>query len=184
MLLSMGLGMIIMCLILTAELIFSPLDPSGIVKTRLTWPYGDLVPGGYLAKVSLPLFCVLMAIAVSRKSKAGMFSGFVGLLSIGVSALTGERTNFLIRACGGILASIFWKPKVKMILLLIFIEVLAVLALFLTRPDLSNRFTKSYTLATGNLDRGSAEKEGASGHLFLESTHDLDKPIKYFWLVF
>ena len=86
-----------------------------------------------MAKVSLPLFCVLMAIAVSKKSKAGMFSGIIGLLSIGVSALTGERTNFLIRACGGILASIVWKPKFLMFSLLIFIEISAVLVLFFSR---------------------------------------------------
>ena len=49
MLLSMLVGMLIMCGILIAETILEP-------KTRLTWPYGDLVPGGYLAKVSLPLF--------------------------------------------------------------------------------------------------------------------------------
>ena len=133
MLLTMLIGMLLMCGILIAETLIEP-------KTRLTWPYGDLVPGGYLAKVSLPLFCVLMAIAVSKKSKAGIFSGMIGLLSICVSALTGERTNFFIRACGGILASIVWKPKFLMISLLIFIEVLAVLALFFTRPDLSNRF--------------------------------------------
>jgi O-antigen ligase len=137
MLISILVGMLIMCGILIAESIIEP-------KTRLTWPYGDLVPGGYIAKVSLPLFCVLMAIAVSKKSKAGIFSGFVGLLSIAVSALSGERTNFLIRACGGILASIVWKPKAMMISLLIFIEVLAVLALFFTRPDLSSRFGEKF----------------------------------------
>ena len=111
MLLSMLIGMFIMCLILIAEVIFEP-------KTRLTWPYGDLVPGGYISKVSLPLFCVLMAIAVSKKGKAGLFSGFIGLLSIIVSVITGERTNFLIRACGGLLASIVWKPKLIMFSLL------------------------------------------------------------------
>ena len=137
MLLTMLIGMLIMCGILIAETLIEP-------KTRLTWPYGDLVPGGYLAKVSLPLFCVLMAIAVSKKSKAGIFSGMVGLLSIGVSALTGERTNFLVRACGGILASIVWKPKFLMISILIFIEVLAVLALFFARPDLSSRFSTEF----------------------------------------
>ena len=133
MLLSMLIGMLIMCLILIAETIIEP-------KPRLTWPYGDLVPGGYIAKVSLPLFCVLMAIAVSKKSKAGLFSGFIGLLSIGVSVLTGERTNFLIRACGGILASIVWKPKFIMFSLLVFIEIGAVLFIFFNRPDLNNRF--------------------------------------------
>ena len=137
MLLSMLIGMLLMSGILIAETLIEP-------KTRLTWPYGDLVPGGYIAKVSLPLFCVLMAIAVSKKSKAGMFSGVIGLLSIGVSALTGERTNFLIRACGGILASIVWKPKFLMISLLIFIEISAVLVLFFSRPDLSSRYGEKF----------------------------------------
>ena len=119
-----------MCGILIAETLIEP-------KTRLSW-LGDLVPGGYIAKVSLPLFCVLMAIAVSKSKQE--FLCMMGLLSIFVSALTGERTNFLIRACGGILASIVWKPKFLMLSLLIFIELLAVLALFFTRPDLSSRF--------------------------------------------
>ncbi|MDC0975690.1 O-antigen ligase family protein [Alphaproteobacteria bacterium] len=137
MLLCILFGMLIMCGILIAETIIEP-------KTRLTWPYGDLVPGGYISKISLPLFCVLMAIAVSKKSNAGLFSGFIGLLSIGVSVLTGERTNFLIRACGGILASIVWKPKFIMFSLLVLIEIMAVLIVFFNRPDLSNRFVKQF----------------------------------------
>ena len=137
MLLCMLLGMLIMCGILIAETMIDP-------KDRLEWPYGDKVPGGYMSKVSLPLFCVLMAIAVSKKNKAGIFSSFIGLLSISVSALTGERTNFLIRACGGIMASIFWKPKFIMFSILILIEILAVLILFFHRPDLGNRFSKEF----------------------------------------
>ena len=137
MLLCILLGMLIMSGILIAETVIEP-------KTRLTWPYGDLVPGGYMAKVSLPLFCVLIAIAVSKKNKAGLFSGFIGLLSIGVSVLTGERTNFLIRACGGIIASIVWKPKFIMFSLLVLIEIMAVLIVFFSRPDLSNRFVKQF----------------------------------------
>ena len=137
MLLSMLIGMLIMCGILIAETIIEP-------KTRLTWPYGDLVPGGYISKVSLPLFCVLMAVAVSKKNKAGMFSGLIGLLSIGVSSLTGERTHFLIRACGGLLASIVWKPKFLMFSVLVGIEIIAVLVVFINRPDLSDRFGKQF----------------------------------------
>ena len=137
MLSSILIGMLIMCGILIAETIIEP-------KTRLTWPYGDLVPGGYISKVSLPLICVLMAIAVSKKNKAGIFSGFVGLFSIFVSALTGERTNFLIRACGGMLAGIVWKPKFIMFSMLVLFEVLAVLVLFFFRPDLSSRFSKEF----------------------------------------
>ncbi len=131
------LGMLIMCLVLISESILEP-------KLRLTWPYGDLVPGGYIAKFSLPVFCTLMAIAVSKRSRAGFFSGIIGFLSIGVSILTGERTNFLIRACGGILASLVWKPKFLMFSLLILVEVFAVLIILVSRPDLNNRFLKHF----------------------------------------
>jgi O-antigen ligase len=137
MLLSMLIGMLIMSCILIAETIIEP-------KGRLTWPYGDAMPGGYMAKVSLPLFCVLIAIAVSKKSKAGLFSGLISLLSIGVSILTGERINFLVRACGGILASFVWKPKFISVFILIFIEIFAVLIVFYTRPDLKDHYGKNF----------------------------------------
>ena len=138
MLLSMLIGMLIMCCILIAETIIEP-------KTRLMWPYGDKVPGSYIAKASLPLFCILMALAVSKKNKAGMISGLIGFISIGVSVLTGERTNFLIRACGGMLASILWKPKFILFSLLVFVEVFAVVVVFFNRPDLSERYIKEFT---------------------------------------
>ncbi len=137
MLLSMLIGMLIMCSILIAEIIIEP-------KARLTWPYGDKVPGGYIGKFSLPLFCILMAIAVSKKSTSSIISGIIGLLSIGISVLTGERTNFLIRACGGILASIIWKPKLVMFSMLVLVEVFAVILVFFHRPDLNERFLKEF----------------------------------------
>ena len=137
MLLSIMLGMIIMCMILIAETIIEP-------KTRLTWPYGDLVPGSYLAKFSLPLFCVLIAIAVNQRSKAGIFSGLIAILSILVSILTGERTHFLIRAFGGMLAGLIWKPKILLYLSLVIIEIIAVLFIALARPDLTQRFGKDF----------------------------------------
>jgi hypothetical protein len=46
-----------------------------------------------------------------KKVKLASFLVCIGLLSIIVSILTGERTNFLIRACGGMLAALVWKPK-------------------------------------------------------------------------
>jgi O-antigen ligase len=137
MFLSIMIGMLIMCAILIAETIIEP-------KRRLSWPYGDLVPGGYIAKVSLPVFAVLMAIAVSKTNKAGIFSGIVGFFSIIVSILTGERTHFLIRACGGMLAALVWKPKLKLYAILIFVEILAVIAVFMIRPDLGTNFTKNF----------------------------------------
>ncbi len=140
MLLSMLIGMLIMSAILIAETFIEP-------KVRLTWPYGDLVPGSYIARVSLPLLCVLMAIAVSRKSRVALFSGCIGMLSIIVSLLTGERVNFLIRACGGMLAALVWKPKFILYFSLVLFEVVAILVLALSRPDLSNRFGESFVKA-------------------------------------
>jgi hypothetical protein len=137
MLLSILLGMLIICGILIAETTIES-------KIRLEWPYGDKVLGGYISKGSLNLFSVLMAIAVSKKNKAGIFSSFIGLLSIAVSALTSERTNFLIRAYSGMLASIIWKLKFIMFSILVLIEVLAVLILFFNRPDSGNRFGNQF----------------------------------------
>ena len=137
MLLSIFLGMLIMSGILVAESIIEP-------KSRLTWPYNDLVPGNYIARVSLPLICVVMAIAVSRKNLASLSLGIIGMLSISVSLLTGERVNFLIRACGGMLAALVWKPKAILYLLLILFEIFAILILILSRPDLSNSFGKKF----------------------------------------
>ena len=54
------LGMVIMTGILTAEVLIV-----GQQAGRLSWPYGDLVPGNYLAKAGLPAFSVLVALAVS-----------------------------------------------------------------------------------------------------------------------
>ena len=137
MLLSIMLGLIIMCMILIAETIIEP-------KTRLTWPYGDLVPGGYVAKFSLPLFCVLIAVAVNQRSKAGIFSGLIALLSVLASILTGERTHFLIRACGGMLAGLVWKPKILLYSSLVIIEIIAVLFIAIARPDLTQRYGKDF----------------------------------------
>ena len=140
MLVSMLIGMIIMCGILITETLIEP-------KHRLSWPYGDEIPGSYLAKVSLPLLCVLMAIAVSRKSKIALYSGCIGLLSMVVSILTGERNNFLLRACGGMFAGLIWKPKLFLYTSLVLFEIIAVLILLFSRPDLSERFGKSFIKA-------------------------------------
>ena len=71
-----------------------------------------------------------MAITVSKTSKAGLFSGLIGFLTIVVSILTGERTHFLIRACGGMLSSLVWKPKLKLFVILVLVEVIAVISVF------------------------------------------------------
>ena len=139
MILSTGVGMVMMCGILTAEVII--VGPQG---GRLSWPYGDLVPGNYLAKVGLPAFVVAVAFATSLGNRLARVGGVVALLSIILSVLTGERINFLIRACSGMLASVSWKPKWWRVFLIVAVEVAAVVIVFQTRPDLGDRYVDNF----------------------------------------
>ncbi|MDA9565435.1 O-antigen ligase family protein, partial [Alphaproteobacteria bacterium] len=137
MLLSILIGMLIMCSILITETIVEP-------KARLIWPYGDKLTGSYIAKVPFALTCVIFAIAASKKGKPRLFATFFGLLSIAVITLSGERTNFLIIACGAIMASLIWKPKLKNF----FIIILSALIIFVTigfyNIELRERFTNKF----------------------------------------
>ena len=101
-----ALGMVMMTGILTAEIFIV-----GQQGGRLSWPYGDLVPGNYLAKAGLPAFCVLVALAVSDKRPVNSLAAIVSFVTIILSVVTGERINFIIRACGGMLAGLVWRPK-------------------------------------------------------------------------
>jgi len=139
MVLSTGIGMVTMCGILTAEILI--VGPQG---GRLSWPYGDLVPGNYLAKVGLPAFVVAVALATSLSNKIARAGAVVALLSIILSVMTGERINFLIRACSGMIAAVAWKPKAWRVLLIVAVEIIAVIVVMNTRPDLGNRYVDSF----------------------------------------
>ena len=139
MLISIVFGMILMCVILTCEIIIEP-------KTRLTWPYLDLVPGGYLAKVSLPVFCCLIAVTMRNFNLKGLIIGFIALLTILIAFLTGERMNFIIRLGAAAMSSVFWKPKLN---LLIFAFFLSVAAIPTTLNYIgTNGLVKKYTIDT------------------------------------
>ena len=147
MLASTAAGLIVMSGILSAELLIE-----GQKGGRLSWPYGDLVPGNYVAKVGLPVFTVMVALAVSVKNRIAVLSGIVALFTMFISIMTGERINFLIRACGGMLAGLVWKPRWNRYLALVAVEVLAVALLFTAAPDVSNRYINKFInqLPTGN----------------------------------
>ena len=139
MILTTGVGLVAMCGILTAEILI--VGPQG---GRLSWPYGDLVPGNYLAKVGLPAFIVAVALATSFSNKIARAGAVVALLSIISSVMTGERINFLIRACSGMIAAVAWKPKFWRVLLIVVVEIIAVVVVMNTRPDLGNRYVGKF----------------------------------------
>lgn len=114
---------------------------------RLTWPYDDLVPGNYLSKVCLPAFTVMVAIAIGGSRKLAAFMALTSLINIVLSVLTGERINFLIRACGGLLAGLVWRPRFKRLLLLVLIEIGAIIMMFAFVDGLQSRFVAEVAAA-------------------------------------
>jgi O-antigen ligase len=149
MLISLLIGLMAMCLILACEVILEP-------KQRLTWPYGDLTPGGYISKVCMPIFIILISLIVGIKSRKYFVGSFISLISVIFSILTGERTNFILKVCSGMLAALFWKPSYKKYLILLLVELLAVITIFLTMPEKSdrflNKFVKSIPIYNTNTD--------------------------------
>ena len=139
MLVSTAIGLVVMCGILTAEILIE-----GQKGGRLMWPYGDLVPGNYVAKVGLPAFTIMVALAVSVKGRVAALSGIVALITMVISVMTGERINFLIRACGGMLAGLVWKPNWGRYLALVAVEVLAVVVIFSALPGTASRYTDQF----------------------------------------
>ncbi len=139
MLLSTAVGLLLMCGILAAELAIV-----GQQGGRLSWPYGDKMPGSYVAKVGLPVFTIMVALAVSVSGRLAVLSCVFALTTLVISLMTGERINFLIRACGGMLAGLLWRPRWRRYLWLVVVEILAVLMLFRFMPAVQNRFVKQF----------------------------------------
>ena len=145
MLVSTGIGLVVMCGILMAEILIV-----GQQWGRLSWPYGDLVPGNYVAKVGLPAFMIMVALAVSVKGRVAALLGVIALFTMAISVMTGERINFLIRACGGMLAGLVWKPNWGRYLALVAFEVLAVVVIFSALPGTASRYTDQFIQGATN----------------------------------
>jgi O-antigen ligase len=147
MLVSTALGMLLMTGILTAEMIIE-----GQKGGRLSWPYDDLVSGNYLSKVGLPAFAIMVALAIGAKPKLASIMGGLSLISIIMSVLTGERINFLIRACVGMLAALVWQPNWRRYGILVIVEIFAVVTILLSSPSIQNRYVDNFIsqLPTGS----------------------------------
>ena len=147
MLISTAIGMFFMTGILIAEMLIEGQKFGG----RLTWPYDDLVPGNYLSKVGLPTFIVMMALAIGAKPRLASIMGILSLVTIVMSLLAGERINFLIRACGGMLAGLVWKPLWNRYVILMVVEIMAIFAIFIALPQIETRFVDAvlYSIPTG-----------------------------------
>lgn len=148
----MILGTILMCFILLSELYFEPTFPCNTSVTndgrcpkfRLIWPYGDAIPGSYLSKANLSVFCVLVALTVSVKSKKFIYFFLISVFSLIMSFLTGERINLISRIISGLVSCFVYKPiKIRLIILLSIITV-TFTAVIINKPILKERYTTEF----------------------------------------
>ena len=138
MFLSTASAILLMCGILTAEIAIEGF------KSRLSWPYDDLVPGNYLAKVGLPVIVFLTTLSLSLKGSKSLLSGGFCLLVIGMTMMTGERINFLIALFAALLAVFVWERSwIKRFSYMILVSVIptSIFALF---PAIYDRFVVSF----------------------------------------
>lgn len=103
-----------------------------------------------MAKVGLPAFTIMVALAVSINGRVTDLSGIIALFTMALSVMTGERINFLIRACGGMLAGLVWKPKWERYLGLVAAELLAVVVIFSALPGTASRYTDQFIAGATN----------------------------------
>ena len=129
MFISIIFGLLIMNGILLAEVLIDP-------KIRPTWPYGDTVPGVYIAKLGLPILCALF---VLNLRKINFYTATFIIFSFIITLLTGERTHFILLTCSCFLSSIFWKPKIFNIFISVIIALSIITVTLFLRPDIYNR---------------------------------------------
>jgi O-antigen ligase len=135
---STASAILLMCGILALELAIEGF------KSRLSWPYDDLVPGSYLAKVGLPVIVFSTTLFLSSKGFKSLLSGSFCLLVIGMTIMTGERINFLIALFASLLAIFIWETSwKKRFFYIIFMSVIPI-SIFAIIPSVFDRFAISF----------------------------------------
>ena len=100
----------IMCTILALEIFLEP-------KVRLTWPYGDPVPGSFIAKSCLSIFCVFTFLIFRRGLKKFFPSLLILIIGLFILKSTDERTNFILVICSIFLSSLIINITIKRVLI-------------------------------------------------------------------
>jgi len=135
---STASAILLMCGILAAELAIEGF------KSRLSWPYDDLVPGNYLAKVGLPVIVFSTSLFLFMKGSKSLLSGGFCLLVIGMTMMTGERINFLITLFAALLTIFIWEISwKKRFFYVVFVSVIPIL-IFGIFPAVFNRFVVTF----------------------------------------
>jgi len=135
---STASAILLMCGILAAEM-----ATEGF-KSRLSWPYDDLVPGNYLAKVGLPVIVFSTSLFLFLKGSKSLLSSGFCLLVIGMTMMTGERINFLITLFAVLLAIFIWETSWKKRFFYITVVSALPILIFAIIPSTFDRFAISF----------------------------------------
>ena len=141
MLLSTGIGMMMMTGILTAEILFKYESQYELMRWRLTWPYGDLVPGSYLTKAGLPAFVVMVALTFGARRKTSILMGSLVSFSLAISVVAGERMNLIIRICACFLAGFSWRFNFRRSSVAVVMILVVILSILVRQGGVEGRFT-------------------------------------------
>ena len=140
MLIAMALGVVVMCGILFAELLIE-----GQKQGRLQWPYGDLVPGSYIAKHGLPFVVVLATLTVTQSRNVAFFTFVLLLTVMGACLLTGERVNSLVLISTACLSVFLFRPfNSTHFLFFLFLAIAIAGVVFLDLIDGRSRLTQFF----------------------------------------
>ncbi len=142
MLLSILIGFIIMCMILMSEILHNSIYLS-IAYERLSWPYGDLIPGAYLAKVSIFIICIFFCLGLKKINKNGLILFIFSILGPIFIYFTGERMHLIICLSTIMLATILWNNKIKNLIAFVVVISLLIISGFL-KPNFVKRFTTDF----------------------------------------
>ena len=141
MIFSTSLALLLMCGILIAEIAIEGFKP------RLSWPFDDLVPGNYLAKVGLPVVVFASALFLSSNGRTSLLLGSYCVLILVMALLTGERINFLILLCAALLTIFIWEPSWKKRVAVFFAGAFVLLTIFTLSPSVLQRFVFDFLTA-------------------------------------
>lgn len=141
MLLSTFFAVMLMCGILILEIIVE--GP----KERLSWPYGDLVSGNFLAKVGLPIVVILSGFVMSSSHKNAMYSIPIFALIAVMTFLTGERINFLIVFCSAVLVSWIFRENSRKFFVFVATITSVFLVITIWSPDLFFKYVTTFIAA-------------------------------------
>ena len=156
MLLCTGLGVLCMMLINTTEMIFTlynkiPLADSWLTSARLSWPYGDPIPGNYFAKFGL-IITVLAGTLISEEEKQKRIAGTIAaFLLLVFTVLTGERINSIL-VFFTLVTTMVWSNQKNLkqaVLVIIFLSMAALLTMS-TNARLLKKFTDNFWLGATN----------------------------------